>query len=114
MCGEFTWEKGWSIEKDETLRFLQLTSFMCSNNWERFCSNHQGCKGENDIDWHKVLNGLRAEGDPKIPSSLKHPFKHCKKHHPVNHKGHGEKDYTPFNELFAQVKAPVCNLEPCE
>jgi hypothetical protein len=79
MSGEFGWNDGtWSLEKDETFDFLVQTGLMFSEDWEDFCSHNGHCKGDNDIDWHSRFEGLRKEGDPKIPKGLKHPFKKCK------------------------------------
>ncbi|KAH5100216.1 hypothetical protein HBI88_015220 [Parastagonospora nodorum] len=48
MSGEFLWESGWSIEKDTTLTFLKRSGLMFSENWEDYCSGHNGCEGENE------------------------------------------------------------------
>ena len=77
MAGEFSWESGWSIEKDTTLQFLKRSGFMFSEDWEDYCSGHNDCEGENSIDWHAELNAFRKDGDPEIPKKLKHPFKKC-------------------------------------
>ncbi|KAH7073297.1 hypothetical protein FB567DRAFT_428776, partial [Paraphoma chrysanthemicola] len=87
MCGEFSWKKGWSIEKDETKRFLHLTGFKYSEDWEDYCSDHNHCKGQNNIDWHSEFNSMRREGDPQIPEKLKHPFRKCKE--PKKHNDYG-------------------------
>ncbi|KAF1914053.1 hypothetical protein BDU57DRAFT_332080 [Ampelomyces quisqualis] len=92
MCGEFTWNEGWTIEKDETLKFLKLTGFAASEDWEAFCSHKNKCEGENSIDWHKQLDHERKKGDPGIPKKLKHPFKKCNRVNSHDHKGKPEKD----------------------
>ncbi|KAF1841578.1 uncharacterized protein K460DRAFT_293247 [Cucurbitaria berberidis CBS 394.84] len=93
MCGEFGWNDGtWSIQKDETKKFLEFSSFMFSEDWEDYCSSHNHCKGQNDIDWHSDFERMRKEGDPEIPEDLKHPFKKCKesKKHSI---GDPDKDF---------------------
>jgi hypothetical protein len=93
MCGEFTWSQGWSIEKDETPRFLTLTQFMYSEDWEDYCSSENKCIGHDDIDLHAILDAHREPNDKEtIPWQLKHPFVRCEK--PRGHRtfGNPEKD----------------------
>jgi hypothetical protein len=75
MCGDgFTWDRGWTQDKGETERFLELTGFMFSEDWEDYCSDHNKCKGQNDINWYTLFTVKRYKGDPEIPYKLKHPF----------------------------------------
>lgn len=77
MCGPFNWDNGWTEEKDETPTFLMRSGFQFSEDWEDWCSNHNDCHGENDIDLHDWLDKQRKNGDPEIPKHLKHNFKKC-------------------------------------
>jgi hypothetical protein len=88
MCGEgFTWNRGWSQEKDETPRFLELTGFMFSEDWEDYCSDHNKCKVQGDINWWTMFNGIRHRDDPQIPYKLNHPFNTCRKPWAHDHYG---------------------------
>jgi hypothetical protein len=88
MCGEgFTWNRGWSPEKDDTPRFLELTGFMFSEDWEDYCSDHNRCKVQKDINWWTMFNAIRDRDDPQIPPKLNHPFNRCKK--PRGHGSYG-------------------------
>jgi hypothetical protein len=79
MCGDFGWKHGpWSIQKDETKKFLIRTGLMFSKDWEHLCSGNNKCKGKDSIDWHSDFEALRKDGDPDILRKLKHPFKKCK------------------------------------
>lgn len=91
MCGEFGWKSGWSEAKDETPRFLDLTGFMFSDDWD-YCSGPQKCKGQNSINLHAALDAKSKDGDPKIPKKLKYPFKKCKSPKKHDHYGKPEKD----------------------
>ncbi|KAF2823208.1 hypothetical protein CC86DRAFT_409136 [Ophiobolus disseminans] len=94
MCGEFLWDNdgAWSTKKDQTLKFLHLSTFMFSEDWEDCCSNHNDCKGVNGIDWRPTLEKWRKPGDPPIPKSLKHPFHKCEDANEHDTFGHPEKD----------------------
>jgi hypothetical protein len=88
MCGDgFTWNRGWTQDKDETERFLELTGFMFSEDWEDYCSDHNKCKGQNDINWYTSFTAKRYKGDPEIPYKLKHPFYTCRR--PQGHENYG-------------------------
>lgn len=87
MSGEFSWESGWSIEKNTTLQFLKRSGFMYSEDWEDYCPGHNGCEVENIIDWHADINAFRKHGDPEIPKKLKHPFKKCTSPKSHDHQG---------------------------
>ncbi|KAH4607717.1 hypothetical protein HBI68_092290 [Parastagonospora nodorum] len=102
MSGEFSWESGWSIEKDTTLTLLRRSGLMFSEDWENYCSGHNGCEGENSIDWHAELNAFRKDGDPEIPKKLKHPFKKCTSPNPHENLG------TPTREH--ENEGSVCQL----
>jgi hypothetical protein len=93
MCGPFLWS-GWRRELDETWRFLRKSGLYasevseCAGNGQRcvlhlltllqdfedYCSDHNHCKGQNNINWD-------FKPDPGMPpraKHLKHPFKKCK------------------------------------
>jgi hypothetical protein len=73
-CGESAWnEKDFDFGKDMTRKFLELTGFKFSEDWEDFCSGHQKCHGKNSIDW----NFSSGPGESAIPKKLKHSFKTC-------------------------------------
>ncbi|KAJ4325615.1 hypothetical protein N0V94_000570 [Neodidymelliopsis sp. IMI 364377] len=106
MCGNFGWNNGWwSIEKDETLKFLAQSGLMFSEDFEDWCSNKNKCKGANHIDWHSQLEAMRKPNDPPIPKHLKHPFSKCKKRRDSQkHPGWPGKDMTPEHKERSETK----------
>jgi hypothetical protein len=96
MCGEFLWdgtygsERAYELGKDQILKFLEVTEFMFSEDWEDYCSGHNGCEGLDSVDINAVLEAKRHSGDPSIPEKLKHPFQKCDK--PQGHATYGYPD----------------------
>lgn len=94
MCGEFAWNKGqWSLPRDRTERFLELTGLKFSEDWEDYCHSHNECKGKNNINLKARLDATRQPGDPNIPKDLKHPFYKCTDVKDHRHKGFPDRDY---------------------
>ncbi|KAF2876975.1 hypothetical protein BDV95DRAFT_601389 [Massariosphaeria phaeospora] len=90
MCGEFAWDDGtWSMEKDETRKFLERTGFKYSEDWEDYCSNHNDCKKAKHEKWNFVSD---TEDDPPIPEQLESPFRKCETEKHKTH-GHPEEDF---------------------
>lgn len=78
MCGN-RWDGfGYNPAKDETPQFMMLSGFAQSEDYEGWCSGHNDCEEDEDIDIRPLLEAARNPGDPKIPSKLKHPYKKCK------------------------------------
>jgi hypothetical protein len=89
MCGEFGWSGGWTFENDETMRFLELTGFQFSEDWEQLCRHHNSCTRERDIDMKSIMKAkLGPPFEDKIPKKLRSPFESC--HKPKSHRFNGE------------------------
>ncbi|KAF2641451.1 hypothetical protein P280DRAFT_507003 [Massarina eburnea CBS 473.64] len=101
-CGEAAWdEKPFNLGKDTTRKFLELTGFKYSEDWEDYCSDHNDCRGANSIDW----NFKKEKGGPKIPKKLKHPFKKCE---PKDHSiGSPSKDFKQDSRQRREVGEPL-------
>jgi hypothetical protein len=97
MCGEFPWRTTatdyWHIDKDETLRFLELSGFKFSEDWEDYCSNHNKCNKREDIDFYSMLDATRYPGDPPVASWIQHPYRECLRVKDHYDHGYPEKDY---------------------
>jgi hypothetical protein len=89
MCGEFGWFGGWTFEDDETMRFLELSRFQFSEDWEKVCRDHNSCSRQKDIDMKTIMKAkLGPPLDNEIPKKLRSPFNECDE--PKSHQFNGE------------------------
>jgi hypothetical protein len=91
MCGEFSWNGGWTFEEDETMRFLELSRFQFSKDWRTVC-REASCHRDKEIDMKAIFQAkLGPPQDKDIPEKLRGPFKECR--HPKSHKFKGNPDH---------------------
>jgi hypothetical protein len=93
-CGEFNWKHGigYTVDKDETGRFLAQSGFMFSKDWAHWCDHKNDCSDVKDLDTWGYLNSLRKDGDPEIPGDVASFFDCDERRDSKAHPGYPEDD----------------------
>jgi hypothetical protein len=80
ICSEKPWIEQRDVKQDIRMnyKFLKLTRFYASEDFEDYCNNMLHCKGDNDLSW----NWNQRPGEPSPDEEMTHPWKKCKKPKP--------------------------------